>query len=56
MSKNITEQSYVLVKDSNKNEYLCPVTAGRRPAASKPDENDDCVEAEVAGRYAGNLS
>ena len=56
MSKNDTEKAYVLVKDSNDNEYLCPITAGRKPATGKPDEVDDCVEAEVVGRYAGNLN
>ena len=56
MPKNNIKHTYVLVKDSDDNEYLCPVTAGRNPAASKTDEVDDCVEAEVVGRYAGNLN
>lgn len=56
MTKNDNEKSYVLVKDSSGKKYLCPVAAGRNPATGKPDEVDDCVEAEVVGRYAGNLN
>ena len=56
MSKNIIKYTYVLVNDSNDKKYLCPVNPGRNPAKSDPDEVDDCVEAEVVGRYAGNLN
>jgi hypothetical protein len=56
MSKNDIKHAYVLVKDSNDKKYLCPVNRDRKPAKSDPDEIDDCVEAEVVGRYAGKLN
>jgi hypothetical protein len=56
MPKNDIKNTYVLVKDSNDKKYLCPVNSARSPAASGPDETDDCVEAEVVGRYAGNFN
>jgi len=56
MPKTNNKDTNVLVKDSNDNKYLCPATADRNPATSKSDEVDDCVEAEVVGRYAGNLN
>ena len=56
MPKNDIKNTYFLVKDSNDKKYLCPVNSARSPAASRPDETDDCVEAEVVGRYAGNFN
>jgi hypothetical protein len=56
MPKNDIKDTYVLVKDSNDRKYLCPVNPARNPATSDSDEIDECVEAEVVGRYAGNLN
>ena len=56
MSRNDIKAAYVLVKDSNGKKYLYPVNPDRNPATSDPDKVDDCVEAEVVGRYAGNLN
>lgn len=56
MSKPDAENTFVLVKDSKGNNYLCPINANRDPLAGHPDEFDDCIEEGVAGRYAGNLN
>ena len=54
MSKD-DEQKFVLVKDSRGQKFLCPINAGQDPSSIRIDEEDDCVEDDVIGRYAGNL-
>jgi len=54
MSKD-DEKRFVLVKDSKGEKFLCPIDAGQDPSSIRIDEEDDCVEDEVIGRYAGNL-
>ena len=56
MPKNDIKNTYVMVRDSKGKKYLCPVNPTRPPATGDPDEIDDCVEAEVVGRYAGNIN
>ena len=47
---------FVLVKDSKGERFLCPINVGQEPSSIRPDEIDDCVEEDVAGRYAGNIN
>jgi len=54
MSKD-DEKRFVLVKDSKGEKFLCPIDAGQDPSSIRIDEEDDCVEDDVIGRYAGNL-
>ena len=54
MSKD-DEKKFVLVKDSKGEKFLCPIDAGQDPSSIRIDEEDDCVEDDVIGRYAGNL-
>jgi hypothetical protein len=54
MSKD-DEKKFVLVKDSKGEKFLCPINAGQDLSSIRIDEEDDCVEDDVIGRYAGNL-
>ena len=54
MSKD-DEKKFVLVKDSKGKKFLCPIDTGQDPSSIRIDEEDDCVEDDVIGRYAGNL-
>ena len=56
MSRADAENTFVLVKDTKGNKYLCPINATLDHLTGHPDEVDDCIEEEVAGRYAGNLN
>lgn len=56
MSKTDTENTFVLVKDPKGSKYLCPVNIYMKHLTVDPDEIDECVEEEVAGRYAGKLN
>lgn len=47
--------TYVLVKDANGENILCPIDVKKGLAATAGDENEDCFEEDVAGRYAGNI-
>ena len=48
-------QTFVLVKDTNGEKYLCPLDTVQSTPKIDPDEIDDCVGEEVVGRYAGNI-
>lgn len=54
MSKD-NGDTYVLVKNSKGENYLCPINAIQNPSSIVNDEMDDCVEEDVIRRYAGNL-
>ncbi len=54
MSENKSE-TFVLVKNANGEKYLCPLDTAQSTSTINPDEIDDCVGEEVAGRYAGNI-
>ena len=54
MSKD-NGDTYVLVKNSEGENYLCPINAIQNPSSIVNDEMDDCVEEDVIRRYAGNL-
>ena len=54
MSNN-DNNTYVLVRDSNGEKFLCPLNTNQDPLSINPDEMVDCVEEDVVGRYAGNI-
>lgn len=55
LSKN-TVNTYVLIRDSKGDKLLCPIDSIRNPSANRIDAIEDCVEEDVVGRYAGNLT
>ena len=54
MSENDSE-TFVLVKDANGENFLCPLDTVRNSSSINVDEIDNCVEEDVVGRYAGNI-
>lgn len=50
------EETYVQVKDSDGQDYLCPVTAATTSGAADRNDHSDCVEKDVTQRYSGNFS
>ena len=47
---------YISIEDATGIRYLCPLTAARDAAeAHRAIDEDICVEADVAGRYAGQI-
>ena len=46
---------YFKLIDKNGNAYLCPIDAVKSRDVVSDQELDDCVENDVAGRYAGNI-
>ena len=49
------QQKYLKVKDSVGNEFLCPLNSLIRVQDAKEEELAECVEADVVGRYAGDI-
>jgi hypothetical protein len=47
--------AYVLVKDTDGERFLCPINTTRKFAYSVEDL-EDCIEEDVIGRYAGNIT
>lgn len=43
------------VKDDAGNEWLCPFDALKSAKEATPQELDNCVEADVVTRYAGDI-
>jgi hypothetical protein len=54
MTENKNE-TFVLVKDANGENILCPMETFQDASSLNPDEFDDCVGEEVVRRYAGNI-
>ena len=50
------DTTLVLVKDKDGERFLCPINSGRSVSTKTIELNDDCIEADVVGRYAGNIS
>ena len=46
---------YKKLSDENGEDYLCPLNAATIESSPADDIPDDCVEASVVGRYAGNI-
>ena len=54
MSKD-DKNTFVSVKDSKGEKFLCPIDAIQNSSSIHIDEIDDCIEEDVIGRYAGNV-
>ena len=54
MSKN-DSNTFVLVKDSKGEKFLCPIDAIQNSLFIDIEAIDDCIEEDVIGRYAGNI-
>jgi hypothetical protein len=49
-------ERYVIINTKSGAAYLCPLQTARNTAKAEQAIKDDlCVEAEVAGRYAGQI-
>jgi hypothetical protein len=48
--------TFVLVKDSTGERFLCPVKETQNPSTIRIEENDDCIEEDVIRRYSGNIN
>ena len=48
--------TFVAVKDSKGEKFLCPIKAIQNPSSAHIEAIDDCVEEDVIGRYAGNIN
>lgn len=56
MNTGNNETLYVKVKDMAGNDFVCPLNELRDPKQLSETELDNCVEAVVVGRYAGQLN
>ena len=54
MAKN-DEITFIRVKDLNGDEFLCPINTVTDNSSKRVEVNDDCIEEDVVGRYAGNI-
>ena len=52
---NTDNPAYFVVKDKTGSDYLCPLATVKNRKALTDRELDECVERDVAGRYAGNI-
>ena len=50
------DTTFVLVKDKDGERFLCPVSCGSSNSSKSIELNDDCIEEDVIGRYAGNIN
>ena len=50
-----SNETFVLVKNNNGDNYLCPLDTVKDISSVNVDDIDDCVEEDVVGRYAGNI-
>jgi len=49
------QKPYIRITADDRNEYICPLEMARERTTFGIDDLDDCVEAEVVGRYSGHL-
>ena len=50
------DTTFILVKDKDGERFLCPLNSSRSISSKTIGLNDDCIEADVVGRYAGNIN
>lgn len=50
------QENYTRVTASDNYEYICPLHIAKDKAKLQGDQLEDCVEAEVVGRYIGHLN
>ena len=49
------EERYFEIRDENGSDFLCPFTDDQINDADNHLHKDDCLEKDVAERYAGNI-
>lgn len=54
MSKK-NKDTYVVVKDENHTDYLCPIDTVKESGAAAGQVSADCLEKDVVERYSGNI-
>lgn len=55
MTEKIKKETYVRVKDSKGNEFICSIDALKDIKHATDEELTDCVDDALIGRYAGNI-
>ncbi len=50
------DTTFILVKDKDGERFLCPINSDRSVSSKTIELNDDCIEEDVVGRYAGNIN
>ena len=50
------QTEYTRITAEDRNDYICPLDLAQRKSTLTIDDLDDCVEAEVVGRYSGHLN
>ena len=55
MTDKVKKETYVRVKDSKGNEFICAIDALKDIKHATDDELTDCVDDALVGRYAGNI-
>ena len=50
------DTAFIMVKDKDGEKFLCPLNSSRSVSSKTIELNDDCIEADVVGRYAGNIN
>lgn len=50
------QRPYTRVTAEDRNDYICPLDLAQSKSTLGIDDLDDCVEAEVVGRYSGHLN
>lgn len=48
--------TFIMVKDAKGEKFLCPVYPKPNNPSNRVEVNDDCIEEDVIGRYAGNIN
>lgn len=46
---------FTRITTEENNEYICPLEIVQAKGSIQDDDLDDCVEAEVVGRYIGTM-
>lgn len=55
MTDKAKKETYVRVKDSKGNEFICTIDALKDIKQATDEELTDCVDDGTVGRYAGNI-
>jgi hypothetical protein len=50
------KNTFILATDAKGQKFLCPINDRQKASAKDKDSINDCIEAEVIGRYDGNLN
>jgi len=50
------KKSFVLVKDDKGDKFFCPIGSVQNASSNHIDANEECIEEDVVGRYAGNIN